>query len=64
MVRQMNLADRPNPKDPNKKCRWLAYNNNKFKISVPTWNDRFDLPDVTYSVSNIQDYFEYLVKKT
>ena len=39
----MNLADRPNPKDPNKKCCWVAYNNNKFKISVPAWNDRFDL---------------------
>ena len=37
--------------------------NNKFKISVPTWNDKFELPDGSYSVSNIQDYFEYILKK-
>ena len=40
-----------------------AYKNNKFKISTPTWNDELDLPDGSYSVSNIQDYFEYNVKK-
>ena len=39
------------------------YNNNKFKISAPTWNDEFDLPDGSYSVSDIQDYFEYITKK-
>ena len=33
-------------------------NNNKFKISAPTWNDKFELPDGLYSVSDIQDYFE------
>ena len=37
--------------------------NNKFKISVPTWNDKFELSDGLYSVSNIQDYFEYILKK-
>ena len=37
--------------------------NNKFKISAPTWNDKFELPDGSYSVSNIQDYFEYIFKK-
>ena len=37
-----------------------SYNNNKFKISAPTWNDKFELPDGSYSVSNIQDYFEYI----
>ena len=37
--------------------------NNKFKISAPTWNDKFELPDGSYSVSNIQDYFEYILKK-
>ena len=37
-------------------------NNNKFKISPPTWNDKFELPDGSRSVSNIQDYFEYIVK--
>ena len=39
------------------------YNNNKFKISPPTWNDEFNLPDGSYSVSDIQDYFEYIIKK-
>ena len=38
-------------------------NNNKFKISVPTWNDEFELPDGSYSVSDIQDYFKYILKK-
>ena len=33
------------------------YNNNKFKISAPTWNDTFDLPDGSYSIADIQDYF-------
>ena len=37
-----------------------SYNNNKFKISVPTWNDKFELPDGSFSASNIQDYFEYI----
>ena len=37
--------------------------NNKFKISAPTWNDDFELPDGSYSVSNIQDYFEHILKK-
>ena len=37
-----------------------SYNNNKFKISAPTWNDKFELPDGLYSVSDIQDYFEYI----
>ena len=36
-----------------------SYNNNKFKIAAPTWNDKFELPDGSYSVSDIQDYFEY-----
>ena len=37
-----------------------SYNNNKFKISAPTWNDEFELPGGSYSVSDIQDYFEYI----
>ena len=37
--------------------------NNKFKISAPTWNDKFEFPDGWYSVSDIQDYFEYILKK-
>ena len=39
------------------------YNNNKFKISAPTWNETFDLPDGSYSVAEIQDYFEFIIKK-
>ena len=39
------------------------YNNNKFKSSAPAWNDTFDLPDGSCSVSDIQDYFEYIIKK-
>ena len=41
----------------------ISYNHNKFKISAPTWNDKFELPDGSYSVSDIQDYFEYILKK-
>ena len=37
--------------------------NNKFKISAPTWNKTFDLPDGLYNISEIQDYFEYIIKK-
>ena len=36
------------------------HKNNKFKISAPTWNEEFELPDKSYSVSNIQDFFEYI----
>ena len=39
------------------------YNNNKFKISAPTWNKTFDLPDGSYNISEIQDYIEYIIKK-
>ena len=39
------------------------YNNNTFKKSVPTWNETFDLPDSSYSISDIQDYFEFIIKK-
>ena len=39
------------------------YNNNKYKISAPTWNDKFELPDGSYSVSDIQDYFEHILLK-
>ena len=33
------------------------------KISAPTWSDEFELPDVSYLISDIQDYFEYILKK-
>ena len=37
--------------------------NNKLKIIAPTWNDEFQLPDGSYSVSNIQDHIKYIIKK-
>ena len=40
-----------------------SYKNNKFKMSAPTWNHKFYLPDGSYSVSDIQDYFRYIIKK-
>ena len=40
-----------------------VYNTNKFKISAPTWNDEFSLLDESYSVSDNQDYFEYIITK-
>ena len=40
-----------------------SYNNSKFKISAPTWSEEFKLPDGSYSISDIQDYFEYILKK-
>ena len=48
-------------------CTWKnkksSCNNNKFEVSAPTWNDKFKLPDGSYSVPDIQDYFEYILKK-
>ena len=70
---RLTLADKLNLKDPNKNMAlanlsiyyaWKkkkiksAYKNNKFKISAPTWNDEFNLPHWSYSISDIQDYFE------
>ena len=40
-----------------------SYNNNKFKISATTWNDGFKLPDESRLISDIQNYFEYILKK-
>ena len=40
-----------------------SYKNNKLKISAPTRSDEFELPDGSYSISDIQDYFEYILKK-
>ena len=37
-----------------------AYNNNKFRISATTWNNECDLPDASYSISDIQDYFGFI----
>ena len=72
---RLSLADKLNLKNPNKNIAlgnlsiyytWKniksAYNNNKFKISAPTWNDTFDLPDGSYSIADIQDYVEFIIK--
>ena len=38
-----------------------SYSNNKFKVSAPTWNDKFELTDRSYSLSDIRDCFEYIL---
>ena len=73
---RLSLSDKLNLKKPNKnialgnfniyytwKNNKSAYNNNKFKISAPTWNDTFDLLDGSCSIEEIQDYFEFIIKK-
>ena len=40
-----------------------SYKSNKFKISASTWNEKLELPDESYSVSDIQDYFEHIIRK-
>ena len=44
-------------------CRRGDINNNKYKISAPSCNETFDLPDGSYNISKIQDYIEYIIKK-
>ena len=71
-----DLIDKLDLKNPNKNMAlgnlsiyytWKnvksTYNNNKFKISAPTWNEMLDLPDGSYNISEIQDYIEYIIKK-
>ena len=41
----------------------ICIQHNKFKISAPTWNDEFGLPDGSYSIEDIQDYFKFIIKK-
>ena len=41
-----------------------SYNNNKYKISGPTWSETFDLPDGSYEILVIQDYFLKMIQKT
>ena len=73
---KLSLADKLNLKDPRKNMAlanlsiyytWKnsksAYNKKKFKTSAPTWNDEFDLLDGSYSTADIQDYFEFIIKK-
>ena len=72
----LDLADKLNLKHPKKNMAltnlsiyytWRniksACNNNKCKVSVSTWDDTFDLPDGSYSIADIQDYFEFIIKK-
>ena len=40
-----------------------SYKNNKFKTAAPTWNEEFELPDRSYSLSAIQDFFDHIMKK-
>ena len=71
-----DLIDKLDLKNPNKNMAlanlsiyytWKnvksPYNNNKFKLSAPTWNKTFDLPGGSYNISEIQDYIEYIIKK-
>ena len=71
-----NLIDKLNLKSPNKNMELASlsiyynwknvksiYKNNKFKISTPTWNETFDLPDGSYNIPAIQNYFDYIIKK-
>ena len=39
------------------------YKNHKFKITAPTWSENFDISDGSYAVTDIQDYFEFIIKK-
>ena len=41
----------------------MSYKNNNFEVSPPTWNEEFKLPDESYSVSDIQEYFDYIIEK-
>ena len=72
----LDLTDKLNLKDPKKNMAlanlsiyytWKniksEYNNNKLKISAPNCNDTFNLPDGSYSIADIQDYFEFIIKK-
>ena len=53
-----NLSLYYTKKNMKKSCK-----NNKFIIWAPAWNEKFDLPDGSYSVSDIQDYFENILQK-
>ena len=73
---RLDLTDKLNLKNPNKSMAltnlsiyypWKniksEYNNNKFKISAPAWDDTFHLSDGFYSIADIQDYCEFIIKK-
>ena len=73
---KLDLTDKLNLKNPKKNMALVnlsiyytrkniksEYNNNKVKIFAPTWNETFDLPDGSYTIDDIQDYFEFILKK-
>ena len=73
---KLDLNDKLYLKNPNKNlalanlCIYYTwknikseYHNNKFNISAPTWNDTFDLPNGSYSIADIHDYFEFIIEK-
>ena len=73
---RLNFTDKLDLKDPKKNMAsanlsiyytWKNIksenNNNKFKISALTWNDTFDLRDVSDTISDNEDYFEFIIKK-
>ena len=72
---KLDLADKLNLKNPKNialvnlsiyyiwKNIKTEYSNNKFKIFALTWNETFDLPDGSYTIDDIQDYFELIIKK-
>ena len=72
----LNLTDKINSKRSDKNAAFSnisiyytwknikkSYKNNKFKISAPTWTEEFEVPEGSYSVADIQDYFGYILKK-
>ena len=73
---KLDLADKLNLKNPKKNIAlpnlsiyytWKniksEYKNNNFKISAPTWNETFDLPDGSYSIADVQNCLEFIIKK-
>ena len=73
---KLDLADKLNLKNPKKNMALVnlsiyytwkniksEYSNNKFKISALTWSETFDLLDGSYTIDDIQDYFEFIIKK-
>ena len=73
---KLDLADKLNLKNPKMNIVLVnlsiyytlkniktEYNNKKIKISTPTWNETFDLPDGSYTIYDIQDYFDFIIRK-
>ena len=69
---KLDLTDKRDLKNLNKNIAlvnlsiyysWKNIKSTYNKISAPTWNDTFDLPDGSYSIFDIQDYFEFITKK-